>query len=149
MSRRLNTSTSNSIRCQLLTICLPPISHPSHPHTHTHTHHPSTPPPPPSSIPAAVYQTLTHPMDPSHPQCIKKKKKRRTNKKGLSAAACCGRAVAGGQHGLPSVNRLPLIREPALWMQKPVSALVWPIYLRLCSELIHQAGNQPGPDAPQ
>lgn len=101
---------------------------------HTNVPHPPLPPSPPPQLP----QPCTDPYPPMDPSSIPLKKHRQC----LFTAARCGRVVAVGQHGLPSVNRLALIREQAVWMQKPVSALVWPIYLRLCSELIHQAGSQ-------
>lgn len=57
-------------------------------------------------------------------------------------------AAVGHKNTLPSVNRLPLIREKALCTQKLVSALVWPIYPQLCAKLIrwgHCGGWRAGP----
>lgn len=125
-------------------IYLPPAS-PIRSHIHTNTHTDISlallllPPLLPSSTgPNPAMDPISIPFTAQ----FKKNIHTHTHRVGLFAAACRGRAVAEGQHGLPSLNRLALIRQSSLWMQKPMSAPVWPIFLRLCSELIHQAGSQ-------
>lgn len=79
--------------------------------------------------------TGTHTEKPSHSQ---KSIKTLMNRHSLSLSPkqCGGRTVAGGQQGLRSVNRLPLIRDSTLWMQKPMSAFFGQF---ICGSLIRQA----------
>lgn len=80
--------------------------------------------------------TRTHPWKASHSQKSIKNANEQALSLSLSPKQCGGRTVAGGQQGLRSVNRLPLIRDSTLWMQKPMSAFFGQF---ICGSLIRQA----------